>query len=83
MSEWDDDMDYREDSEEESSESDIPQSMQRDRAQWVVENYDELVEIYEVFKKVGVLTFGSAFFQSGGIDRFAKFCYKYTSPGGA
>ena len=73
-----------EEGEEESDEyEDVPRTMQRDRAQWVVENYDELVEIYEVFKKVGVLTFGSAFFQSGGIDKFAKFCYKYTSPGGA
>lgn len=78
---YDDDPDYREESDDESDESDVPASMQRDRAQWVMNNHDELVEVYDVFRKAGAKIFGRAFFQTGGIDKFAKFCYKYSMPG--
>ncbi len=75
------DPDYRESSDEDSSESDIPQSMVRDRAQWTVDNADALAELFNCFRADGRALFTNAFFQLGTINEFSKFVYKYTSPG--
>jgi hypothetical protein len=78
----DNDPDYRESSEEDSAESDIPHSMERDRAVWVVDNQDALAELYQCFKGSGVVLFGRCFYQLGTMNEFCKFVYKYTMPGG-
>ena len=76
----DSDPDYREDS---ADEDDLPPSMGRDRAQWVVDNTDAIEELYKVFKEGGNQLFGRAFFQCGGITAFSHFLYRYTQPGAA
>ena len=75
-----DDPDYREDSADEEDDE-LPPSMARDRAQWVVDNQDAVEELYRAFKEAGVTLFGGAFFQCGNITPFAHFVYKYTMPG--
>lgn len=75
----DDDASYRESSADEDDE--LPESMARDRAQWVVDNQDALEELYAAYKDVGVQLFGRAFFQCGTITPFAHFVYKHTTPG--
>ena len=75
------DPDYRESSDEDSAESDIPQSVQRQRAQWVMEHQDVLVELYQCFKGSGSVLFGQSFYQLGTISQFCNFVFKYTTPG--
>jgi len=77
----DNDPDYRESSEEDSAESEIPASMQRQRAHWVMEHQDELTELFACFKGSGNVLFGNAFFQLGTINEFCKFVFKYSMPG--
>ena len=60
MPDSDDDPDYREDSAE--SDDKLPHSMARDRAEWVVANYEAISELYKAYKEVGSLLFGGAFF---------------------
>ena len=79
-SESDDDASYRESSADED-EDELPQTMARDRAQWVVDNQDALEELYRAFKEAGQHLFGRAFFQCGNITSFAHFVYKNTMPG--
>ena len=80
----DDDMDpdYRESSEEDSAESDIPRSMKRDRAHWIVEHQDALSELFQCFRNSGRVLFGNAFYQVGTLNQFCNFVYKYSMPGG-
>lgn len=66
---------------EESDEDDLPQSIGRDRAQWVVDNTDALEDLYRAVKEYGQRVFGGAFLQTGNITAFSHFVYKYTSPG--
>ena len=75
-----DDPDYREDSDE-GDEDDLPKSMGRDRAQWVVANTEALAEIYNLLKLNGQQVFGGAFLQTGNLNAFCNFVYKYTTPG--
>ena len=75
----DDDPDYREDSA--SDDDDLPRSMERDRAEWVVANHEAVSELYKAYKEVGQLLFGSAFFQCGNITQFSHFVYKHSMPG--
>ena len=75
------DPDYRESSDEDSEESEIPLNMQRERAQWVLANHDALTELFTSFMIKGNCLFGDAFFQLGRIDNFCKFLFKYTTPG--
>ncbi len=77
----DNDPDYRESSEDDSAESEIPASMQRQRAHWIVEHEDALRELYMCFKGSGCVLFGGAFYQLGSINEFCKFVFKYTMPG--
>ena len=76
------DPDYRESSADDSD-YEVPRSMARDRAQWVVEHQAALEELYRTFKDVGCTLFGEAFFQLGGITPFAHVVYKYSTPGAA
>ena len=77
------DPDYRESSEEDSAESDnLPLSVKRERAQWIVDNHDALVELFQCFKTDGEAIFGRAFYQLGDINQFVKFVFKTTVPGG-
>lgn len=76
----DSDPDYRESSDD-SDESDIPRTMARMRAQWIVDHQSVLSEIYKPFLEHGRVVFGDAFFQLGGIRHFANLCFKYTHPG--
>jgi hypothetical protein len=75
----DDDASYRESSAD--SDDDLPMTMARDRAQWVVDNQDAVEDLYRAFKETGKQLFGEAFFQCGNITPFAHFVYKYTMPG--
>ena len=72
------DPDYREDSAD--SDDEVPQSMGRDRAEWVVANQEAIEELYKCFKEVGEQLFGTAFFQCGSVTPFAHFVYKQTMP---
>ena len=74
----DSDPDYRESSADEEEE--IPKSMARDRAQWVMDNTDDLEWLYAKFKEDGQSIFGRAFMQQGGITAFAHFVYRYMTP---
>lgn len=65
----------------ESDELDIPTHMSRLRENWILDNYDELIEIFTIFENAGKQVFGRAFYQLGTIDQFCKFCYKYMQPG--
>tara|TARA_B100000579_G_scaffold408294_1_gene396311 strand:- start:418 stop:720 length:303 start_codon:yes stop_codon:yes gene_type:complete len=80
-SEDDSDPDYRESSADDEDE--LPKSMARDRAQWVVDNHEALAELYAEFKDVGRHLFGEAFFQCGNITVFSHFVYRHTMPGAA
>lgn len=75
-----DDPDYREDSDE-GDEDDLPPSMGRDRAQWMIDNREALAEVYRALKQLGQGTFGSAFLQLSSLNAFGNFVYKYTTPG--
>lgn len=75
----DDDPDYREDSAD--SDDELPPSMARDRAEWVVANNEALSELYKAYKEVGELLFGRAFFQCGNLTQFAHFVYRHSMPG--
>ena len=75
----DDDPDYREDSADEDDE--IPASMARDRAEWVMDNQEAIEELYHHFKECGRQLFGDAVVQCGNVTRFAHFVYKQTMPG--
>ena len=72
------DPDYRE---TDSEDDELPRSMQRDRAQWIVDNQDALEDLYRNFKETGQSCFGRAFFQTGNITSFANFLYRFTTPG--
>lgn len=76
----DSDPDYREDSAEEDNVDDIPKSMQRDRAQWIVDNTDDLEWLYRTFKDSGRSVMGQAFLQTCTINNFANFVYRFTTP---
>jgi hypothetical protein len=73
------DPDYRES--DSGEEDDLPPSMQRDRAQWVVDNTEDLEWLFTYFRDLGRSLFGRAFFQHGNITDFSHFVYKFTSPG--
>lgn len=75
----DDDPDYREDSCD--SDDELPASMARDRAEWVVQNSEAVEELYAHYRMVGEQLFGTAFNQCGNITKFAHFVYKQTMPG--
>ena len=75
------DPDYREDSETDDDEDDIPRTMQRDRARWVEENVEVLQELYKSYRDTGKKLFGESFAQGMSINKFSNFCYKYTMPG--
>ncbi len=76
----DSDPDYREESADEYDDE-LPPSMARDRAEWVVANAEAVEELYKAYKEVGTLLFGRAFFQCGNITPFAHFVYKHSMPG--
>ena len=72
-----DDPDYREGSE---TEDDIPKSMERDRAQWIVDNADDLGWLYRKLLEDGRSVFGQSFLQTCSINAFANFVYINTTP---
>lgn len=72
------DPDYREDSE--PDEDDVPQSMHRDRAQWIVDNAEDLEWLYRKLREDGRSIMGRSFLQSATINAFANFLYRYTTP---
>jgi hypothetical protein len=76
------DPEHRESLEEDCAESEIPQHMKRQRAQWVHQHMDVLTDLYECFKGSGTVLFGKSFYQLGTIDQFFNFVFKYTMPGG-
>ena len=73
-----DDPDYREDSECELDE--IPKSMHRDRAQWIVDNTEELEWLYRKVREDGASVMGGSFLQTCTINSFANFVYRFTTP---
>lgn len=74
------DPDYRESDSESPDEDDLPKTMQRDRAQWIVDNTDDLEYMFRQFLDHGRSIMGNAFFQTGNITTFANFVYRYTTP---
>lgn len=77
------DPDYRESSDEDSAESEVPRHMKRLRDGWVLEHHEALSELYTSFKYSGRALFGGAFYQLGTMNEFCNFVFKYTMPGGA
>lgn len=45
---------------------------------WIDRHYDELDELYGIFKRSGNHMFGNAFFQLGTFEDFARFVYSHT-----
>jgi len=76
----DSDPDYRESSAEEDEVDDLPKSMQRDRAQWIVDNTEDLEWLYRKLKEDGTSVMGGSFLQSCNINNFANFVYRFTTP---
>lgn len=77
-----DDDDYDPDYRETDSEDDeLPMSMQRDRAQWIVDNQEALEDLYRDFKEKGRYVLGASFLQTGNITSFGNFIYRFTTPG--
>lgn len=74
------DPDYRESSDD-SDADDLPQSMHRDRAQWIVDHTDTIADLLRILRVDGEHVFGRAFLQTCSINSFANFVYKYTMPG--
>lgn len=75
-----DDPDYREDSAEEDHVDDIPKNMQRDRAQWIVDNVEDLEWLYNELLANGRSVMGRSFMQTGNMNNFANFVYRFTTP---
>jgi hypothetical protein len=77
---WSDeyDPDY---SEGEDSDDSLPATMGRDRAQWTVDNYGAIEELYRDFLVIGKQLFGNAFHQCGNVTAFSRYIYKHTTPG--
>ena len=69
------------DSDELSDTSDVPRSLKRTRREWLSQNYDEVVELYESYLTSGRAIFGGAFHQCGTISEFANFMFKFMQPG--
>lgn len=71
------DPDYCEDPDEDDE---LPQTKERDRAQWIVDYHEELAEMFSEFRNHGRALFGDAFFQNANITTFSKFVYINTTP---
>ena len=80
MSDDENDPDYDEGSYD-TDDDDLPMTLGRVRADWVVTNVDAIGELYAVFLRVGRDLFGSAFHQNGRVDYLAKFVFKFMQPG--
>ena len=76
----DSDPDYREDSEVEEDLDEIPRSMQRDRAQWIVDNTEDLEWLYRKLREDGRSLMGESLLQTCTINNFANFIYRFTTP---
>ena len=47
--------------------------------EWFTTHHEVLAEIYKIFRDSGELTFGSWFFQNGGLHDFAHFVYAHSA----
>ena len=74
------DPDYREDSVDDDDEDDIPKTMKRDRAQWTVDNTEDLEWLFRNLLRDGRSVLGESFLQTGNINNFANFVYRFTTP---
>ena len=74
------DPDYREGSEDEAMEDDVPKTMQRDRAAWVERNVEDLEFLYRHLLEQGRSVMGDTFLQTCTINAFANFLYRHTTP---
>ena len=72
------DPDYRE---TDSEDDELPRSVLRDRADWIVQHTEPIEELYRLFKENGQQIFGRVFFQTGNVTSFANFIYRFTMPG--
>ena len=73
------DPDYRESSEDESAD-DLPKNMHRDRARWIEDNVEDIEWLYRDLLANGRSMLGQSFLQTGTINTFANFLYRYTTP---
>ena len=73
------DPDYRESSEEDDDDE-LPRSMQRDRAEWVRTNVEDLEWLYRKLLEDGRSVMGGSFLQLATINSFANWVYKNTTP---
>ena len=48
----------------------------REYPNWFEKYYDELVELYGLYKQAGDRMFGRCFDQCGSLDSFARFIYR-------
>ncbi|AUD57316.1 hypothetical protein [Pleurochrysis sp. endemic virus 2] len=46
--------------------------------EWTEEYYDELTDLYAIFKQAGIAYFGNAFHQLGTFQDFCAFTFKHT-----
>ena len=53
--------------------------MQFGEVEWFTTHHEVLAEIYKIFRDSGELTFGSWFFQNGGLHDFAHFVYAHSA----
>ena len=76
---YSDDPDYREESEDEEADE-LPKTMQRDRAQWIEDNVEDIQFLYRHLLTDGRSVIGNAFLQTCTINAFANFLYRHTTP---
>lgn len=73
------DPDYRESSEN-TDDDELPRTMQRDRAEWVRTNVEDLEWLYRKLREDGRSVMGTSFLQLATINSFANWVYKNTTP---
>lgn len=74
-------LECRDSSEEESTgESEVQSMVERNRDKWVLDHYDALEELYNIYKTKGKILFANAFHQFGGFIQFAHFVYRFSIP---
>jgi len=74
------DPDYRESSADEDAVDDLPMTMHRDRAEWVLENREDLEWLWINFLDLGRSQMGNAFMQKCDSTMFSYFVYRNTTP---
>jgi len=59
----------------------VPRHMCRNHREWLQDNYDALVSLYEAYQEAGKQLFGRSFNQQGDLSSFIVYVYHTLQPG--